>query len=79
MVENVTYKISNGKMKIIHCFYQVLQPSFFPIYALFFLYRRRRALSVLLTARSKSGCVLYDSMGFTVSRNGTETGLWTYM
>lgn len=79
MVENVTYKISNGRMKIIHCFYQVLQPSFFPIYALFFLYRRRRALSILLTVRSKSGCVSYDNMGFTVSRNGTERGLRTYM
>jgi len=77
MVENVTYKISNGRIKIIHCFYQVLQPLFFPIYASFFLYRRRRALSILLTARSKFGCVSCDRMGLTASGNGAEVRLWS--
>lgn len=80
MFENVNYKISNGRMKITRRFHQVLQASFFPIHVgVFLLYRKRRALSVLLPARNKSGCVLYHIVGFTVSRNGTEIGFWTYM
>lgn len=71
MVENVTYNVSNGRMKIPCCFYQVLQASFPPVRALFLLNGRRRAPSRLLTARSKSCCVLHDSMGFARSGNGT--------
>lgn len=74
MVENVTCNISNGRMKIPCCFYQVLQASFSPVRALFFWNGRRRALSSLLTARSASRCVLCHSVGFAVSGNGTELG-----